>query len=364
MAEAASKDAPAAPDVLKIISVNANSIRRTWGKDLKAYIESARPDIFCWQSTEVSSGSSNTFHLSGYHGYFFYPTTEQPGLGTAVFTKVAPLSARTGFEDPDARVIVLEFTKFALVAVYFPSAGEQLEHLRQKLDDFSPKFCKLIQELQGSKPVIVAGDFNVAHKELDIYDAADHDAAAGYTADERSWFDGFLGEGFIDVFRTKHPDLQEFSYFGRRFGRKGRGHGWRIDYFLAAKSLEAQLVDSFIESSVTFSERAPIVLVANRDLICDDSEVDKTVITVLNTDETIEAAAAAEKPKKVAKKIDDADLQLILAERRTSERARKPVERRDFDEREEKAPKKTKVNFDEEEYGKPVKKKTTTKKSK
>jgi exodeoxyribonuclease-3 len=362
MSEAGAKEPAVPADVLKIISVNANSLRRAWHKGLKAYLGGSAPDVFCCQSTAVSSASPNTFHLPGYHGYFYYPTSDEPLLGTAVYTKIQPISARTGFDDPDARVIVLEFKQFFLVSVHFPAAGDQLENLRAKIQDFGAKFADLVRGL--GKPAIIAGDFNVAHRDLDIYDPAEKEAAPGFTAEERGWFDSFLSEGFVDVFRDRHPDLQEFSYFERRFGRKGRSHGWRSDYFLASRAIEGSMADSLIEASQVFSDHVPIVLIADRAIAADDPAVGETLITVLNTDETIEPAPPsleAEKPKRAPKKIDEMDMEVILAERRTTGRDRKPIIRKDFEEGDEKPAKKAKVNFDEEEYGKPPRKKKTKK---
>jgi exodeoxyribonuclease III len=356
------------PDSLKIISVNANSLRRAWSKGLQAYIDSTSPDIFCIQETDVSSDLPNTFHLSGYRGYFSYPTIEDKPLGSAVYTKIRPLSARIGFDESEGRILILEFTRFYLLTVLAPSAGDGLAFLRTKIDEWNPKFAALAEELQVVKPVVIAGDFNVAHKELDIYDAADQESTAGFTPDERGWFDNFLSSGFVDVFREKNPDVQEFTYFGRRFGRKGRGRGRRLDYFVVAKGTEEFVVECSVDSSPNFSDHVPIVLTLDRAhfLTEDDVEVerDERDITVVNSGAIIppiDPVKEVKKPKK--KRIDPEDLQVILLETRTSERIKKPIQRDEFEQGEEK-PKKPKIKFDDLEYGRPLAKRKTGKKLK
>jgi exodeoxyribonuclease-3 len=338
---------------LKVASVNVNSLSRAWSKGLKAYLDSTSPDILCLQSTSVPSQSPNTFHLPGYRGYFAYPTTEGQGLGSAIYTKIRPVSARLGFDESEGRILVLEFTKFSVLSVHAPSAGDGLSQLRAKVDEWNPKLATLAAELKTTKPLIIAGDFNVAHREIDVYDAADLESTPGFTPDERGWFDGFLGGGFVDAFRARHPDLQEFTYFARKFGRKGRGRGWRMDYFLVAKGVE--IVDCAVDSAPNFSNHLPIVLTIDRDNFL--TEVDTIVgdaeneIIVVNTGEVVPPSAIAEKVKRPKKeRIDADDLRAILRETRSSERVPKPISRTEFDGGDEK-PKKVKVKFDEQEYG-------------
>jgi hypothetical protein len=243
--------------------------------------------------------------------------------------------------------------QFFFVSVHFPHAGEQLENLRAKIE-FGPKVADLIAALP--KPAIVGGDFAVARDDLDVFDPAEQ---AGFTRDEREWLDGFLSTGLIDTYRSRHSDLQVFTYFARRFGRKAFGHGWRRDYFLAARALDGAVVDSLIESAPVFGGHVPIVLLATRDLVTGDPPVDETVITVLNTDETI-----APKPKRPQRaKLDERDLEAIRAERRTTSRDAKPVSRLEVGRAEEPLKKKTtKVSHDDEEYGKSTRAKKSKKK--
>jgi exodeoxyribonuclease-3 len=359
MTEPLPKAPPAAGETLKIISFNVNSLPRSWSKGLKAYIASTSPDILCLQGTEVSVESPNTFHLPGYCAYFAYPAAAGGGLGSSIYSKIRPISARLGFDDSEGRVLVLEFTKFTVLSVLAPSAGADLENLRAKVDEWNPKVAALAAELQAAKPVIIAGDFKVAHKELDIYDAADREGAAGFTADERAWFSGLLDSGFVDVFREKHPDLQEFTYFGRRFGRRGRGKGWRLDYFLVAKGGLAAVVDCTVDTAPTFVERAPIVLTVDRGNFLTEADAvvqsDVAEVIVVNTGEAVPPGEAPEVAKRPRKKLGADDVRAIREGARTSERARKPVKRDEFEEGDEK-PKKTKVNFDDEEYGRPIRK--------
>jgi exodeoxyribonuclease-3 len=349
------------PETLKIISVTANSLQRSWPKGLKAYAESTSPDILCIQATAVTAETQNSFHLRGYRGYFFYPTSQSgTPLGSAVYTKFEPISARIGLEDPAGRVIVVEFTKFIVVSVLAPSAGPDLEGLREKVDDWFPKFIGLVKELQAVKPVVVAGNFNLADRDIDIYDAAENESDPGFTADERGSFDSFLADGYVDVFREKNPDLQEFTYFAQRVGRKARGRGRRYDYFVVARGSLAAVVETSIDSAPRFGDHVPIVLLVNRAyaLSEEDKVVETTSITVLNSGEVIELPEEDPAKKKSPKRrITPDDMKAILLETRTSEREKKPVKREGFDESDEKVPRRVRVSFDEEEYGRPARRK-------
>jgi exodeoxyribonuclease-3 len=365
MSEPPPKEPPAPSETLKIISLSANSLPRSWSKGLKAYIASTSPDIICLQRTEVSAESPNTFHLPGYCAYFAYPAAAGSGIGSAIYSRIRPQSARLGFADPEGRVLLLEFTKFTVLSVLAPSAGAELENLRAKVDEWSPRVAALAAELQAAKPLIIAGDFKVAHRDLDIYDPADREGAPGFTADERAWFSGFLDSGFVDVFREKHPDLQEFTYFGRRFGRRGRGQGWRLDYFLVARGGEGAVVDCTIDSAPAFIDRAPIVLTVDRaDFVAEADEAvpgDAAEVVVVNTGQAVPPQDAPDAPKKPKKKLEPGDVRAILEGARASERVRKPIRRDEFEEGDGK-PKKLKVKFDDQEYGQPTRKPKKVKK--
>ena len=208
-------------EIVRITSLNLASIKAAWDKGLKQYIETTKPDIFCVQETklhEESKPSVDSFKLNGYKGYFNF--AEKKGYsGTAIYTKIKPISVKKneGISDKDGRCITMEFSQFYLLNSYVVNLGVDSKNYDKKINHFNPEIEKYIQTLNKTKPVIWTGDLNVAHNPIDIYSTEGMNKIAGYTDDERKWFDNFIkNNDYVDVFRELYPKKQQFSFFGYR----------------------------------------------------------------------------------------------------------------------------------------------------
>ncbi|OHT00257.1 exodeoxyribonuclease III family protein [Tritrichomonas foetus] len=281
-----------AGDVLKIITCNVASLASAWNKGFYDYIQVDSPDIICIQETKLHAQSKTPFTnfiLDGYYGYFLNSEEKKGYAGTAIYTKLKPLSVKPGFKDSEGRVIQMEFSKFFLVNSYVPMAGMKLERKSYKVETWNPKIGNLIEELSKTKPTVWCGDLNVAHMPIDIYDTKGKDKVAGYTPEERKWFDDFLKKGFVDVFRHLYPDKQQFSFYSYRFDMKAKNRGWRLDYFIVPQAAidEKLPVDCSILST-DFSDHSPVVLLLDKEKVVTDEDLPVTEpgITILNSGKT------------------------------------------------------------------------------
>ena len=247
---------------MKLISWNVNGLRAIMGKNFMEFFEAADADIFCLQETKLQAGQIE-MDLPGYHQYWNY--AEKKGYsGTAIFTKQEPIDVRYGIDieehDKEGRVITLEFTDFYMVDVYTPNSQNELARLDYRMtweDAFRDYLC----ELRKTKPVIVTGDMNVAHEEIDLKNPKSNRRNAGFTDEERSKMTALLKSGFIDTFRYFYPDLTEvYSWWSYRFKARERNSGWRIDYFLVSEELKDRLEDAKIHTEVTGSDHCPVEL--------------------------------------------------------------------------------------------------------
>ena len=232
------------------------------GKNFMEFFEAADADIFCLQETKLQAGQIE-MDLPGYHQYWNY--AEKKGYsGTAIFTKQEPIDVRYGIDieehDKEGRVITLEFTDFYMVDVYTPNSQNELARLDYRMtweDAFRDYLC----ELRRTKPVIVTGDMNVAHEEIDLKNPKSNRRNAGFTDEERGKMTALLKSGFIDTFRYFYPDLTEvYSWWSYRFKARERNSGWRIDYFLVSEELKDRLEDAKIHTEVTGSDHCPVEL--------------------------------------------------------------------------------------------------------
>ena len=273
---------------LKITTWNVASLRSAWNHDLPHYIELSQPDIFCIQETklhEESKPNLDFFKLPNYYGYFFH--AKKPGYsGTAIYTKYKPLSIKKSFNDPDGRSITIEFNNFYLINTYVVNAGEDLKRLKYKIETFLPQIELHIKELikNNNKNIIWTGDLNVAHQPIDIWRSEGHETIAGYTPEERNWFNNFLNLGFIDVYRYLHPNLIEYSFFNFRNQSKLKNQGWRIDYFIMnQKSIDNLGVkDCYIEKGIDGSDHQPVTLLLDFNKSLNDIKIDKIGVENLN----------------------------------------------------------------------------------
>ena len=247
---------------MTLISWNVNGLRAIMGKNFMEFFTAADADIFCLQETKLQEGQIE-MNLPGYHQYWNY--AEKKGYsGTAIFTKQEPIDVRYGIDieehDKEGRVITLEFADFYMVDVYTPNSQNELARLDYRMtweDAFRDYLC----ELRKTKPVIVTGDMNVAHEEIDLKNPKSNRRNAGFTDEERGKMTALLKSGFIDTFRYFYPDLTEvYSWWSYRFKARERNSGWRIDYFLVSEELKDRLADAKIHTEVTGSDHCPVEL--------------------------------------------------------------------------------------------------------
>lgn len=247
---------------MRLISWNVNGIRACVGKGFLEYFKEADADIFCIQESKMQAGQLE-LELEGYYQYWNY--AERKGYsGTAVFTKREPLSVRYGMgveeHDREGRLIALEFEDFYLVTVYTPNSQSELARLDYRMQ-WEDAFLSYLKELEEEKPVIVCGDMNVAHREIDLKNPKTNRRNAGFTDEEREKFDRLLKNGFIDTFRYFYPDQEGiYSWWSYRFQARAKNAGWRIDYFLVSQELKERLRDAKIHTEVMGSDHCPVEL--------------------------------------------------------------------------------------------------------
>ncbi len=246
----------------KLISWNVNGIRACAGKGFMDFFNDIDADIFCIQESKMQEGQL-TLDMPGYHQFWNY--ADKKGYsGTAIFTKEEPISVANGIgideHDHEGRVITLEYEDFYMVTVYTPNSQNELARLdyRMKWED---DFRAYLKKLEENKPVIVCGDMNVAHKEIDLKNPKTNRKNAGFTDEEREKMTVLLDDGFIDTFRYFYPDQENiYSWWSYRFKAREKNAGWRIDYFLTSESLKDKLVDAKIHTDIMGSDHCPVEL--------------------------------------------------------------------------------------------------------
>ncbi len=247
---------------MRLVSWNVNGLRAVMGKNFMEFFNDIDADIFCLQETKLQEGQIE-MQLPGYHQYWNY--ADKKGYsGTAIFTKQEPISVSYGIgideHDREGRVITLEFDDFYMVTVYTPNSQDELRRLEYRMkweDDFREYLLKLNHE----KPVIVTGDMNVAHREIDLKNPKTNRRNAGFTDEERGKMTELLDSGFIDTFRYFYPDTEGiYSWWSYRFKAREKNAGWRIDYFLVSKDMESRLKDAKIHTEVLGSDHCPVEL--------------------------------------------------------------------------------------------------------
>ena len=247
----------------KLISWNVNGLRSCMGKGFMDFFDSVDADIFCLQEIKLSEGQIE-WNKENYYSYWNY--AEKKGYsGTAVFSKEKPLSVKYGIgideHDHEGRVITLEFENFYMVTVYTPNSQRELTRLEYRMK-WEDDFRNFLNDLRKTKPVVVTGDMNVAHKEIDLKNPKTNRKNAGFTDEECQKMTELLDSGFIDTFRYFYPDAeQRYSWWSYMFKSREKNVGWRIDYFLASKELEDRLISAEIHDKVLGSDHCPIELV-------------------------------------------------------------------------------------------------------
>lgn len=247
---------------MKFISWNVNGIRACVQKGFLDFFKESDADIFCIQETKMQEGQL-ILELPGYFQYWNY--AEKKGYsGTAIFVKKKPLSAAYGIgaeeHDKEGRVITLEYEDYYFVTVYTPNSQEKLARLEYRMK-WEDSFCAYLKKLEENKPVVVTGDMNVAHKDIDLKNPKTNRNNAGFTEQERGKFTDLLNAGFIDTYRYFYPDKEEaYSWWSYRFHAREKNAGWRIDYFCVSQCLEERLTDAKILPHILGSDHCPIVL--------------------------------------------------------------------------------------------------------
>ena len=247
---------------MKFISWNVNGLRACMQKGFLDFFQAADADFFCLQETKLQAGQID-LELPGSHQYWNY--AEKKGYsGTAIFTKHEPLNIQYGMGiphlDTEGRVITLEYPDFFLVTCYTPNAQRELARIDFRME-WEDAFLAYLTELDKSKPVILCGDLNVAHKEIDLKNPASNRGNAGFSDEERAAFTRLLDSGFVDTFRHLYPDAPGcYSWWSYMFHAREKNAGWRIDYFIVSQRLQEKIADAVIHSQVMGSDHCPVEL--------------------------------------------------------------------------------------------------------
>jgi len=260
---------------MRLFSWNVNGIRANINKGaFQSFIDEYQPDILCLQETKAERNQVG-IDLSDYFEY--WNSAKRPGYsGTAIFSKIKPLNVINGFTNKlsekfdlvndnygdlseEGRVISTEFDKFWVVNVYTPNSKGDLSRLKLRHKQWDPAFLEHIKELEKTKPVLLCGDFNVAHNEIDLANPKQNIGKHGFTNEEREGFDAFEKTGFIDIFRAKYPEkIDAYTWWTHWVNARTRNIGWRIDYWLASKSIIENVIETQIHPEILGSDHCPI----------------------------------------------------------------------------------------------------------
>ena len=249
-------------DTMKFISWNVNGLRAVAGKGFSDIFADLDADFFCIQETKLQAGQID-LEFPGYESYWDY--ADKPGYaGTAIYTRYHPLSVRTGIgideHDHEGRAVTLEFGDFFLVNTYVPNSQNELKRLDYRMR-WEDDFRAYLKQLEKTKPVVVCGDMNVAHEEIDLKNPSTNHFSAGFSDEERGKMSELLASGFIDSWRFQHPQEVKYSWWSYRMAARQRNVGWRIDYFLVSESLRDRILSTEIYDLIQGSDHCPVELV-------------------------------------------------------------------------------------------------------
>ena len=253
-----------------IIAWNVNGIRSLLKTNyLEDLLKKEKPDILCIGETKLSDNSNIDYDLLNKYKYKFYGNSKKSGYsGTAIFSKKKPLNIIYGLTfdniniDDEGRIITLEFKKYYLIHVYTPNSGQVLNRLDWRVNEWDLYFYNYINYLQNIKPVIICGDLNVAHNEIDIKNNKSNLRSAGFTIEERTSFNNFINNlNLIDSFRYLYPNIIKYSYWSYRMKSREKNIGWRLDYFILSNKLKNNIINSDILIDIYGSDHAPIKLI-------------------------------------------------------------------------------------------------------
>ena len=247
---------------MKFISWNVNGLREIMGKLFADIFKALDADFFCLQETKLQSGQID-LHFDGYESYFDY--AQRKGYsGTATFTRHTPVADRRGMgvdcHDTEGRIVTLDMGDFYLVNVYTPNSQNELARIDYRME-WEEAFADYVEGLDKDKPVVICGDMNVAHEEIDLANPKTNRNNAGFTDRERDAFSRLLARGFVDTFRHLHPDTAKaYSWWSYRANARARNVGWRIDYFLVSQRLADKLIAAEIMPEITGSDHCPVLM--------------------------------------------------------------------------------------------------------
>ncbi len=250
--------------MLKIFSWNVNGLRAVLRKNaLQEFLDEYKPDILCMQEIKAKSEQVE-YDFEGYEEYWF--PAERPGYsGTAILVSekmdlknLDVMHWATSIAVREGRVLILEFSKFFLVNVYTPNSKPDLSRLKLRENEWDPGFLNLLKELEKKKPVVTCGDFNAAHEEIDIARPKTNHHSAGFTDEERQGITNLISAGFVDTFRTLHPESQRYTWWSHWGHARENNIGWRIDYFFISRALLPRLKSAEIYENVMGSDHCPI----------------------------------------------------------------------------------------------------------
>jgi exodeoxyribonuclease-3 len=247
---------------MKLISWNVNGIRAVLKKGFHDFVDQEKPDILCIQETKAHPDQVDEI-MHDYEHHYWNSAEKKGYSGTAIFSKIKPIAVTYGdgpMNDTEGRIITLEFEEYFLINVYTPNSKRELERLegRQKWDK---DFLKFIKNIEKKKPVIVCGDLNCAHKEIDIARPKQNERTAGFTIEERRGMDNYLNNGLVDTFREFNSEPDNYTYWSYMFNARANNVGWRIDYFLISKKIRSILKDAFILNKVMGSDHCPVGII-------------------------------------------------------------------------------------------------------
>lgn len=247
---------------MKFISWNVNGLRAAVGKEFEKSFQELNADFFCLQETKMQAGQLD-LRFEGYESYWNY--ADKKGYsGTAIYTHHQPISVKYGIgideHDHEGRVITLEYSNFFLITVYTPNSQDELRRLAYRMK-WEEDFQAYLHSLDRIKPVIVCGDMNVAHEEIDLKNPKTNRRNAGFTDEEREKMTQLLNNGFTDTFRKLHPEEVTYSWWSYRFRAREKNTGWRIDYFLISDRLQKHLKQASIHTDIYGSDHCPVELV-------------------------------------------------------------------------------------------------------
>ena len=247
-------------NTMKIISWNINGLRAIIKKDFEKFLKNENPDIICLQEIKISKEVLEKENISFPNYKAYWNSALRPGYsgtGILIKKKIKPISQVFFPHDDEGRVGIIEFKEYFLINVYFPNANRQLSRMDFKIK-FNNRLLKFLKKIEKEKPLVICGDYNVAHQEIDLARPKENMGHAGFTDTERNWINKFFKNNFIDIWRTQNPDEKKYTWWSYMRKARERDIGWRIDYFCISKILYKKIKKSFILTKVNGSDHCPI----------------------------------------------------------------------------------------------------------